>query len=140
MQWNILSVWQPWASLMACGIKTIETRLEPAPEGWVGQDLLLHSSAGDSKLHVYKWVEWKYPEQLKTMLAGREFKDLPRNQVIAIARLEECRKTDFRDWDQTMSPVEDRWGWVLTNIRKLEKPVEHSCERGTYSVDLNITD
>jgi ASCH domain len=39
-----LSLWQPWASLIALGIKTIETRSWKAPASAIGQPLLIHAA------------------------------------------------------------------------------------------------
>ena len=113
MKMPVLSIWQPWASLIAHGIKTIETRNDPAPQELIGQRIAVHASVTDSKGHVYNWLRWKYPEAMDVILEGGQYEDLPRGYVLATAVLSETRKTDWRDWPQTMSPVEDFWGWVF---------------------------
>lgn len=45
-----VSLWQPWASLIACGAKTIETRSWPAPRTVVGQRIAIHAAKRTSEL------------------------------------------------------------------------------------------
>lgn len=40
-----LSLWQPWASLVVEGVKTIETRSWPAPQSLIGQRIAIHAAA-----------------------------------------------------------------------------------------------
>lgn len=39
-----LTLWQPWASLIALGVKTIETRSWAAPKSLIGQRIAIHAS------------------------------------------------------------------------------------------------
>ena len=39
-----LTLWQPYATLIACGAKTIETRSWAAPESLIGQRLAIHAA------------------------------------------------------------------------------------------------
>ena len=39
-----LTIWQPWASLIAEGVKTIETRSWPAPESVIGDRIAIHAA------------------------------------------------------------------------------------------------
>lgn len=137
MRIAVLSVWQPWASLMALGIKTIETRCDPAPAELVGQRIAIHASQSDSKRHVYEWVRSRYPEAVAQLeAAGLDTAAMPRGVVLATARLVETRKTDWRDWPQTMSPVEDFWGWVLDDIRLLPEPIAAAGEAGLFEIEM----
>ena len=45
MQMRALTIWQPWASLVAEGVKTIETRSWPVPAALVGQRIGIHAAA-----------------------------------------------------------------------------------------------
>lgn len=42
---KVLTLRQPWASLVACGVKNIETRSWRAPASAIGQPLLIHAGA-----------------------------------------------------------------------------------------------
>lgn len=57
MLWAI-TLWQPWASLMAEGIKTVETRSRPYPWGKaIGERVVLHSAVRPMK-HALVMGDW----------------------------------------------------------------------------------
>jgi hypothetical protein len=39
-----ISLWQPWASLIACGAKPFETRHWAPPQGLIGQTIAIHAA------------------------------------------------------------------------------------------------
>lgn len=39
-----ITLWQPWASLIACGVKTVETRSWPPPGSLIGQRIAIHAA------------------------------------------------------------------------------------------------
>jgi hypothetical protein len=41
---NAISLWQPWASLIACGAKPYETRDYPPPADWIGKAVAIHAA------------------------------------------------------------------------------------------------
>lgn len=47
-----ISLWQPWASLVAVGVKTIETRSWPAPKALIGERLAIHATAKRPPVHL----------------------------------------------------------------------------------------
>ena len=48
------TLWQPFASLVACGHKTIETRGYPPPRGLIGQRIAIH--AAKRELDTLEWT------------------------------------------------------------------------------------
>lgn len=74
-----LTIHQPWASLIALGAKTIETRAWPAPEVMIGQRLLIHAAkrAMDA-------------DGLKLSLDHLHALSLPRGAVVASCILDAC--------------------------------------------------
>ena len=42
-----LTLHQPWASLIACGAKRIETRSWPPPKSLIGKRIAIHAGIGD---------------------------------------------------------------------------------------------
>lgn len=74
-----LTLWQPWASLIAVGLKTIETRSRAAPRSLIGQRIAIHAAK-------------RYPEPFDNDLIG-DFKiteDIPLGAVVATALLIDC--------------------------------------------------
>ena len=58
-----ITLWQPWASLVALQIKTIETRSWPAPKALIGQRIAIHASKkqpGWCEIGEYGVEPWFY--------------------------------------------------------------------------------
>lgn len=54
-----ITLWQPYASLVALGVKTIETRSWPAPKGLVGQRIAIHAAAKPPIAHELDYIgDW----------------------------------------------------------------------------------
>lgn len=107
----VLSLWQPWATLIALGAKKIETR-SWRPRLRIGQVIAIHAAKKwDSELKRLSSTE-----PFRTALDGH---DIPRGCVVCLAIFDgACRVEDIRD---TISPTERafgdyrdcRWGWRL---------------------------
>lgn len=104
-----ISLHQPWASWIALGKKTIETRT------WYTHyrgDLLIASTK-------------KRPE----------FYDLPLGKGLCIVRVVGCRQMRKSDEKAAMCPYEDgRYAWILENIRRIE-PFAIKGSQGFYEVE-----
>jgi hypothetical protein len=125
-----LSLWQPWASLVAWGAKTIETRsFSTSYRGW----LAIHATRAfpeDAQVMCHE-------EPFKTVLKAHGIRlpaDLPRGAIIAVARLVDCRKTSdgkLASWLADLTAQErafgnyapGRFGWLLTNVQTLPEPI-----------------
>lgn len=103
-----LSVRQPWATMIAEGSKTIETRT------WGTDyrgDLLIVSS--------------KRPQ----------IDDLPTGQALCVVELVDCRPMTVADESRARCKWYDgAWAWVLSNKRPVE-PVNIRGRLGIYEVD-----
>lgn len=128
-----ISLWQPWASAIACGVKQVETR------SWYT------AYRGPIAIHAAK--KWN-KELLETTLAlithspefyrGLRTLGLTRwdkmhlGAVVATAHLTDCIATEILR--PTISPLErafgnysaGRWGWILTNIKPIAEPIPAS--------------
>jgi len=108
---NSLSLKQPWASWVADGQKTIETRKYKTN---CRGELLICSS-------------------LKPVFPG-----LPCGQALAVVNLVDCRPMTKADEKMSMCEIyPDAWSWMLTNIRKI-RPFEVKGHLGFYGVDYRI--
>ena len=128
------SLWQPWASLIAVGVKTIETRTAPAPADLIGQRVAIHASTTRARDHVFTWLERSYPDAYRRVIHDGDRAALPCGAVLATARLRETRPSDFDDWDATLSPVEGLWAWVLDELEVLPSPLPFAGESGLFEV------
>lgn len=141
-----ISLWQPWASAIACGSKTIETRswrthyrgplAIHAAKRRVISELISYSCCGP-------W-EGALSKVLPTMRRLRWFDALPFGAVVAVVNLVDCRPTGAftqgeihrrrrpagqrsRSYDWAEADLGDfgpgRFGWVLRDVVMLDTPV-----------------
>ncbi|GAB6172011.1 hypothetical protein JCM15765_14890 [Paradesulfitobacterium aromaticivorans] len=132
-----ISLLQPWASLIATGAKKIETR------SWATRyrgPLAIHASKKWTSEQFTLLSFWQIQGGLAPLVGealdftakswpGVDEKRLPRGFIIATCDLVDCIPTDDLTQKQigTDLPFGDfslgRYGWILENIKPLEKPV-----------------
>jgi activating signal cointegrator 1 len=153
-QMKALSLWQPWASLMAVGAKHIETRswgtayrgpvAIHAAKRFQGMErrLLLDRRFYRSLLLDYEDGDLK-PTQAQLADA------LPLGAVIAVGNLHRCLSTSlYREaippesqdeyWFGNYSP--HRFMWVFDEIWKLRRPVFTRGYQALWDLDEAVTD
>lgn len=155
-----LTLWQPWASLLACGAKKFETR------GWATQyrgPIAIHAAM----LNPFKAIRpipedavWEMRQALKK--AGilnntSDFRALPRGAVIATGELVGCHNIVSVGWtgyterriawvDEKMMPhypSEDellfgdwtpgRFAWEIKNVKMLPDPIPAKGKQGLWN-------
>lgn len=125
-----ITLWQPWASLIAEGIKTIETR--PKQHPWrsaIGETIAVHASARkpnrvtlgewhcDPRYRVdpyapYEPRIWRSLTQPGDLFGTHESRVLPLGAVVATCRLVDVVPIDGLFWATPESPVgRDPRGW-----------------------------
>lgn len=138
-----VSLWQPWASLIACGAKTVETRHWPAPASIVGERIAVHAAKRSSELHMLRAPDFdralhERADRLR-MVEGR----LPLGFIVATAVIAECVRMDaamiarvereqpdelaFGHWEP------GRFAWRLAAIRMLD-PIPYRGAQGLFDV------
>lgn len=161
-----LSLWQPWATAIAVGSKGIETRGWPtayrgplaihAAKRKVMSDLrpLLRDYQWVGALNKAGWDEWPCRE--------KHIDRLPFGAIVAVADLTDCRPTEaFNDFDlgrpglpgpigghpatlfawseeQMGDFAPGRFGWVLSNVRPLARPVPWKGAQGLFTVSDDV--
>ena len=129
-----LTVVQPWASAIACGIKVIETR------GWrTGHrgPLVIHAGAGQKAEKMFSTGDLFSPDELSELAIAGLPDERPLGAIVAIARLIDCRPA-------RMAPTEleellgdfgiDRWGWQLHGVWPLPEPIRARGRLGLWEV------
>lgn len=147
---KVLTLTQPWATLVALGEKRVETRSwKTAYRG----PLAIHAAA------TYpKWArELAGTEPFRTVLAKhgyhyadstkRLFNSLPFGQIICVCRLVSIAPTTdlAHEWVKPLSPQEQAFGdygpwrfaWFLDNICKLDTPMPAKGALGLWDVADN---
>ena len=140
---KLLSLWEPWATLMAIGAKRVETRSwKTSYAGW----LAIHASKGGlSKQHLAETLEEApfYDALLRQKLNP--------GCIVAVVQLVECLPTQdrgclpgiFSDYPELDTPQErafgdfseDRWGWVTDRLFRLTEPIPYRAAQGLCEVD-----
>ena len=128
-----LTLHQPWATLIALGIKTIETRSWPPPSGLLGQTIAIHAG---------RKLQPNPGPQIETILRqthGDHWRRrLPAGAVVVTATIRDacqiagpaaatgCFVTHGRHIVAT-DPYGDfsagRWLWFLSDIKALPEPI-----------------
>ena len=137
-----ITLHQPWASLIACGLKTIETRHWPPPRAVVGERIAIH--AAKRPPDVREWNEDLRQAFLQHVAA------IPLGAIVTTARLAAVLKVTQNPLLRGCEPgygyvlvttrlstpehleIEidsfgdfslGRWLWMLTDVKKVEPPI-----------------
>lgn len=130
-----LSYKQPWAYLVASGIKPIENRTWKLPEKYKGQRVLIHASAAkigkpSSYFTDKQWMElnhlalnhgfrFKPCEQYSSIIGSVEFIDCVQNHPSIWAE-HEAKVYSKKQDKEIIVPV---WNWVTANPVLFAKPI-----------------
>lgn len=146
-----LTLWQPWASLVAAGAKPYEFRGWLPPRGLVGQRIAIHAGARPIKRDEVRWLLLQlapgvreaaclYPEIaapiLERVLAAPRL--LPLSHVLCTAVLGEPKRGDLcaREFGAGGNDSERagtfNWGWPLTAVERLEPPLPARGAQGFW--------
>lgn len=137
-----ITLHQPWASLIACGAKQIETR------SWATSyrgPLAIHAGKKDPRSWLHPCTDYDFVCVAENALNGALFYELPRGAVIAIAELVDCVRVDgcvngtigpfavpvFKAELENGETVRGneflfgdysigRYAWILANVRRIE--------------------
>lgn len=140
---KVLTFKQPWASLIAMGIKDIENRTWKIPEKYKGERILIHSSGKSwTWEEFYNYIEELDNKELKLQKILREnnfndkwLKSLPTSSIIGSVVISECmishpsvwaEKTNFMDLfgRPTYPKKEDIiYNWILSKPILFDKPI-----------------
>jgi activating signal cointegrator 1 len=160
---KMLTLWQPWASLMAYNLKRFETRSWPTK---YRGPLLIHAAKrpfiaadGSKILCPVGWTAWQdamlycAASQSQTTPFGFE---LPLGAVVASADLVDCRimnhseegefKNSFFEWIDDQTPLElslglwqpGRYAWSLANVQRLIEPIPWRGGQGLRDAPLEL--
>lgn len=149
---------QPYATLIACGVKTMETRhFEPTRLGLrAGERIAIHANkttrmlpvcireAADAMKAAGLTFPYLPPGPIKHWDPVQAARDgyLPLGALVATATLSMWGRTEQvrADVGAVERSVGDyspgRWAWQLTDIERLESPVPWKGRQGAFEVTL----
>lgn len=141
MKLRCISLWQPWASAIALGLKTIETR------GWVARytgPLAIHAAQKKSRLHRQDYERFlDEHHQFAAAFGEQHYGELPRGAVLCIVQMRQC-VTITRANTATLSRLEKALGtytpgreaWMFEDARRLIEPFPCSGRQGFFWVNV----
>jgi hypothetical protein len=157
-----LTLWQPWATLVAEGLKPFEFRSWPAPSRLIGQRIAIHAGARPvrrdeiddlmSRLDNDEWRSTGLTDRAKSidLLYGtwRGFRTrgpnsfLPLASVVCTAVLgQPIRNAELATalgvpelfgLNDSDRDEHSNWGWPLTEIRRLQPPTPARGAQGFW--------
>lgn len=129
-----ISLWQPWATAVAIGVKKIETRHWcPTYRG----PLAIHAAKRwDKSQRDFAGVE---------LALGRLPKRIPFGAVIAICDLVDVRRVEDIE-ARGLDPIEKlygnystgRFGWILADVVELTEPIPFKGHQSFFDVPDNL--
>lgn len=136
---KVLTLKQPWASLVAWGFKKIENRTWEtnyrgplAIHAGSGNDGQLWDALVDDPFHLWHLEELAVKMGLPWEDLGRLRSALPRGKVVAVANLTDCVTDHPSEW------FDGPFGFVLSNILRLEDPIPATGNLGLRSPDPHV--
>lgn len=132
-----ISLWQPWASAIAIGAKTIETRHWWTP--YRGALAIHAAKKNDAELREFYEASTACEPLRRAGFA--KFSDLPFGAIVATCRLAEClRVTDIdclKEQERSLGNYgPGRYGWVLRDIVALKTPIPFRGAQGFFDCPL----
>lgn len=124
-----ITLYQPWASFIADGLKTIETRRHAGFASLEGQRIAIHAGKRFDK-RAFGFF-YRDDERIKYRRSNVVF-----GAVVCTALVKKHRKLTSADSEAAcLGYPEGLYGLVLTDVRKLEMPLPAKGSQGIWFFD-----
>ena len=135
-QMPVITLWQPWASWVAEGWKTIETRNHNKFACLAGQKILIHAGMQWDKRAII--LAWKYMDEMQKVKTA-EFTGI-RGMIICSAWIDGHILCEEQDEKRTLIECRsvERYGLFLSHIEKIEPPIIIKGKQGIWYFDKDI--
>jgi hypothetical protein len=151
MKIRAISLWEPWATAWAIGLKGGETRSWRPPQAAIGAPLAICSARTERDPESGEHLRYWFHQRLGLCdESARAFKsagvqtwhDLRRGHVIAICRLADVQPTTLAGMSR--SALEGSWGnyspgrfvWIPENMTRLNEPIPVIGRQGLFSWEV----
>lgn len=138
-----ITLWQPWASLIALRVKTIETRTHARFACLAGQKIAIHAGRTwdpNAERAVYLALDGALPACLGRTLDASvarlaDYRAWPVSCVVARARVVEARWLRESDSRAACCQADGLYGLVLDDIAPFMPPILCSGHQGVWEWD-----
>lgn len=139
-----LTLWQPWATLMAIGAKKVETRGWEMPRKIRGAWIALHAAGVATTPRDELRAAFDVPEIVRA-LARQDYtiRNLPAGAIVAVALAAKSIPTDTlranvgHDELAMGYYAAGRHGWLFTRIVRLQEPILAKGAQGIWTLPLH---
>jgi hypothetical protein len=115
-----ITLWQPWATLIAIGAKPYETRSRRPPKRLVGQRIAIHAA---QRMPVRSMLTDEEHLAIMIALKFKDYRYLPRGKVVCTAILADVSPAHLVPRDLFGKYGVGRFAWKLTDVRPLDPPI-----------------
>lgn len=136
MKLRAFSLHQPWAALVAAGIKHVETRSRPAPRTIIGCRVAIHAAKTDKWLRYFERYGYCYQHLWPAAQQAFEQVGCHRGAIIATAIVEASIPAECLNPDPFGDYAAGRHGWMLADIRPLAEPIPWKGSQGIFFVEM----
>lgn len=141
---KVISLWQPWASLIALGLKQIETRSWPTT---YRGPLLIHAAKKWNRELEKLWCKWMpntaVIEQSVVASYAVRCDVVPLGAIVCQCELVDCREMDYKFLSIDLLGIgskEEEFGdyrigrhaWFLANVKPLKTPIPCVGRQGFF--------
>lgn len=138
---KIISIWQPWASLVVQGHKFFETRSWAAPRSLIGQRIGIAATKSIKPEQIAAYNDEEF-QQFYSETGLPELSDLPRGAILGTALLHSCElmteefMDDVTDEEKAFGVWSSgRYAWRLREPVCFETPVIAKGAQGVWTFD-----
>lgn len=135
--WRALTLWQPWATAIAKGLKRVENRQWSPPADAIGRTIAIHAGK------VWDGEGAEFLSALGVQLGRAE---CPSSAIVGLATIDRviahasARGTHKIDLFTALPPDPIHadpmffgpWGWVLRDIERVDPPIHHRGAQGLW--------
>lgn len=138
-----VSLHQPWASLIALGYKTCETRSWRFPMHMAQEDNLIAIHATGRVPHQFRMLMHDDPFRYPMQRHGyNHWTELPVGAILAVAVVANCRRTEEMDVSDQERAFGDwtpgRYAWILRDVRALPNPIPSTGHHKLWSMAPSV--
>ena len=122
-----LTLWQPWASLIAVGLKPYETRDRRPPRSLLGARIAIHAAL---RRPAFGEITPEINFAMARATGDRLwFEKIPYGAVICTAMLTDASPATTVHADAFGDYSPGRWAWKLERVSRIDPPVPAKGER-----------